>query len=136
MRLKNKLKSQLQRAEKVEVIGTLAGGVAHDLNNIPGGFVKYPELLLLQLPEDSALKKSIPTHTKVRRKGSGGCSGSTDETILIVDDVKEQREVASGMLKELGYSIVTVSSGEEAFKYLAPNKVDLMLLDRKDRYCG
>jgi CheY-like chemotaxis protein len=51
------------------------------------------------------------------------------ESILVVDDVEEQRELASGMLKKLGYSISTVSSGEEAAEYLKKNKVDLILLD-------
>ncbi len=51
------------------------------------------------------------------------------EAILIVDDVEEQRRIASGMLKELDYSVVSVSSGEEAVEYLKTNKVDLLLLD-------
>ena len=52
---------QLQRAEKMETVGALAGGVAHDLNNILSGLVSYPELLLLQLPENSPLRKPITT---------------------------------------------------------------------------
>jgi len=51
------------------------------------------------------------------------------ETILIVDDVEEQRKIASGMLEELGYSVVSVSSGEGAVEYLKTNKVDLLVLD-------
>ncbi len=56
-----KLEAQLQRAEKMETVGTLAGGVAHDLNNILSGLVSYPELLLMELPEDSPLRKPILT---------------------------------------------------------------------------
>ena len=51
------------------------------------------------------------------------------ESILIVDDVEEQRKIASGMLKELGYSVVSVLSGEEAVEYLKTNKADLLVLD-------
>ena len=58
---KNNLEAQLQRAQKMEALGTLAGGVAHDLNNILGGIVSYPELLLMQLPGDSPLRKPILT---------------------------------------------------------------------------
>ena len=55
------LQKQLQRAEKMEALGLLAGGVAHDLNNILSGLVSYPELLLLDLPNDSPLRKPIMT---------------------------------------------------------------------------
>jgi two-component system, cell cycle sensor histidine kinase and response regulator CckA len=67
---RKKFEVQLQRAQKMEAIGTLAGGVAHDLNNILGGIVSYPELLLLQLPEDSPLRKSILTIQKSGEKAA------------------------------------------------------------------
>ncbi len=51
------------------------------------------------------------------------------ESILIVDDVKEQRELATNMLARLGYRAATVAGGEEAVEYIKNNKVDLMLLD-------
>lgn len=46
----DKIKAQLARAEKMEAIGTLAGGVAHDLNNVLSGVLGYPELILMDLP--------------------------------------------------------------------------------------
>lgn len=58
---RKRLETRLQRANKMEALGTLAGGVAHDLNNILSGLVSYPELLLLDLPEDSTLRKPILT---------------------------------------------------------------------------
>ena len=51
------------------------------------------------------------------------------ESILVVDDVKGQQEIASGMLKKLGYSVTSVSSGEEAVEYLKNESVDLLILD-------
>jgi hypothetical protein len=35
----------------MESLGILAGGVAHDLNNVLSGIVSYPELILMDLPE-------------------------------------------------------------------------------------
>jgi len=64
VREQKKIESQLQRAQKMEAIGTLAGGVAHDLNNILSGLVSYPELLLMDIPQDSPLRKPILTIQK------------------------------------------------------------------------
>jgi PAS domain S-box-containing protein len=60
-REREQLEIRLRRAEKLEAMGTLAGGVAHDLNNILSGIVSYPELLLLQLPEESAMRGPVQT---------------------------------------------------------------------------
>lgn len=51
------------------------------------------------------------------------------ESILVVDDVKEQRELAASILGKLNYRVATVSSGEEAVEYLKPHPVDLVVLD-------
>jgi len=51
------------------------------------------------------------------------------QSILIVDDVKEQRELATEMLSELNYNVSSVKSGEEALSYLKDHKVDLIVLD-------
>ena len=51
------------------------------------------------------------------------------ESILVVDDVDEQQEVAASMLTRLGYQVQTVSSGEEALAYLQAHEVDLLVLD-------
>jgi signal transduction histidine kinase len=58
---RERLEAQLKQAEKMETIGKLAAGVAHDLNNILIGLVTYPELLLIELPKDSKLRRPILT---------------------------------------------------------------------------
>lgn len=58
---KKELKEKLVLSEKMEAIGRLAGGVAHDLNNVLSAIVSYPELLLMKLPLDSPLRKPLLT---------------------------------------------------------------------------
>jgi two-component system cell cycle sensor histidine kinase/response regulator CckA len=67
---KRDLEVRLQRAQKMEAIGTLAGGVAHDLNNILSGIVSYPELLLMDIPQDSPLRKPILTIQKAGERAA------------------------------------------------------------------
>jgi len=67
---RKRLETQLQQAQRMEAIGTLAGGVAHDLNNILSGIVSYPELILMDLPEDSPLRKPILTIQKSGEKAA------------------------------------------------------------------
>jgi len=58
---RRRLEEKLRQAQKMEAIGTLAGGVAHDLNNVLSGLVSYPQLLLMDLPADSPLQGPIKT---------------------------------------------------------------------------
>ncbi|MBE0585173.1 MAG: response regulator, partial [Desulfofustis sp.] len=51
------------------------------------------------------------------------------ESILVVDDVAEQREIAAGMLSRLGYRVTAVAGGEEAIDYLKRSAADLLVLD-------
>jgi len=65
-----RLELQLQRAQKMEAVGMLAGGVAHDLNNILSGIVGYPDLLLMQIPESSPLRKPVITMQESGKKAA------------------------------------------------------------------
>ena len=58
---KIKLQDQLHRAQRMESLGLMAGGIAHDLNNILSGIVSYPELLLMDIPTDSPMRKPMET---------------------------------------------------------------------------
>jgi len=51
------------------------------------------------------------------------------ESILVVDDVQAQRNLASNMLERLGYRVKAVESGEAAVEYLRGNRADLIVLD-------
>ncbi len=51
------------------------------------------------------------------------------ESVLVVDDVQGQRQVATIMLQRLGYRVHAVAGGEEAIEYLKGNKADILVLD-------
>ena len=65
-RERERLEKRLIIAKKMEAVGTLAGGVAHDLNNILSGLVSYPDLLLMDLDEDDPLREPV---TIIKRSG-------------------------------------------------------------------
>jgi CheY-like chemotaxis protein len=73
----------------------------------------------------STTEQAAPAEAPIPRTDLRG----RGESILLVDDVPEQREVASRILRELGYSVQTLSSGEEAVEYLKVASADLLILD-------
>lgn len=100
-REKEGLALRLQRSEKMEAMGTLAGGVAHDLNNILGGIVGYPEILLMDLPEDSKLRKPI---LAIQRSGEKAAAIVQDLLTLarrgvVVNEVANLNEIITEYLK-------------------------------------
>ena len=56
---KRVLREELARAQRMESLGVLAGGVAHELNNILGPLLGYPDLILLDLPQDSSVRNDV-----------------------------------------------------------------------------
>ena len=56
---RDKLESQLQRTERLQTIGTLAGGVAHNFNNLLTPMLGFADLALRQLEPDNPVRPNI-----------------------------------------------------------------------------
>ncbi len=100
---RRELEERLARARKMEAVGTLAAGVAHDLNNILSGVVSYPDLLLMQIPEDSSLRPAL-----LSIKSSGERSAAVVQDLLalarrggVCDAVLDCNEIVAQYEKSL-----------------------------------
>ncbi len=100
---KRQLQQQLLHAQKMEAIGTLAGGVAHDLNNVLSAQIGYPDLILLDLPEGSPLKEPV-----LRIQESGQKAAAIVQDLLtmarrgvVVTDVINLNQVVDNYLGSL-----------------------------------
>lgn len=56
---RRKLEAQFAQSQKVQAIGQLAGGVAHDFNNILTAIIGYSELVINQLPDGGTLRDNV-----------------------------------------------------------------------------
>ena len=68
---KEKLQAQLQQAMKMEAVGRLAGGVAHDFNNLMTVITGYSELLLQKVGKESPMHGEVE---EIRRAGERAAS--------------------------------------------------------------
>jgi PAS domain S-box-containing protein len=66
-----KLESQLYQAQKMESIGRLAGGVAHDFNNMLGVILGYAELMKVDLAEADPLRQQVMEIEKAANHSKG-----------------------------------------------------------------
>jgi two-component system cell cycle sensor histidine kinase/response regulator CckA len=88
---KARLEAQLLQARKMEAIGLLAGGVAHDLNNILSGIVGYPDLLLLDLPKSSPMREPI----EVIKESGQRAADVVSDLLTVARGIASVREVSN-----------------------------------------
>lgn len=82
---------KLSRLKKMESLGLMAGGIAHDLNNILSGLVSYPDVLLFKLPKDSSLRRPIET---IKESGMRAAAVVAD-LLTVAKGVATGREVTN-----------------------------------------
>ena len=70
-RERRKLEAELIEAQKMEVIGQLAGGVAHDFNNLIAVIMGYSDLMMEKLEADSPLQKDAQTIRHAAERAAG-----------------------------------------------------------------
>ena len=114
------LETQMHQAQKMEAIGQLAGGVAHDFNNILGVIIGYSDLLALDLATDSPMRN----HVEEIQAAAARASGLTRQLLLfsrkqtvepVVLDLNEAVKDLDKMLRRLiGENIeMTVTPGKD-----------------------
>ncbi|MBI4914203.1 MAG: response regulator [Acidobacteria bacterium] len=69
-RMRQHLERELRQAQKMDSLGSLAGGVAHDMNNVLAAILGLATLHAQHSPEGSSLKRALETITKACQRGA------------------------------------------------------------------
>jgi len=88
---KERLRTQLEESKKMEAIGTLAGGIAHEFNNALTGVVGNIELLEMRLPDN----KTVTEHTEPMKSSSHRMANLTSQLLAYARGGRYQAKTIS-----------------------------------------
>lgn len=66
---RRKEESEIYHSHKLKIVGTLAGGIAHDINNLLTPILGYSELLLMRIPKESDYYDEVDEIYKASQRG-------------------------------------------------------------------
>jgi two-component system, cell cycle sensor histidine kinase and response regulator CckA len=113
---RRRVEEQLREAEKMEVIGRLAGGVAHDFNNLLTGILLYCDLLSSAMDPDSRLRQHVE---EVRMAGEQGAALTQQLLAMARKQVPQPRPI---LVNEV------VASTENLLRRLVGEQIELVTL--------
>jgi signal transduction histidine kinase len=130
-----KLQSQLTQAQKMESIGRLAGGVAHDFNNILGVIMGHAQMVLDQMDPGQSFYDNLREILKAANRSSGLTrqllAFARKQTIApIVLELNKTVEELLKMLRRLigeNIDLVWVPSTESGLVKMDPSQIDQIL---------
>ena len=125
------LEAQLNQAQKMEAIGRLAGGVAHDFNNLTTAILGYSELMLRKLGAEDPLRRHVAEVTRAAERAAAltrQLLAFSRKQLLQprVLDVAEVLEHSRGLLERLiGEDIELVTRGDPGLGRVRADPVQL-----------
>jgi signal transduction histidine kinase/ActR/RegA family two-component response regulator len=117
---RKRAEEQLQQIQKMEAIGRLAGGVAHDFNNILMAVSGYSELVLLRMSESDPLRQYICEIRKAAEQG-----GDLTRQLLAFS----RRQLLTPKVLDLNDSILAM---ENLLRRLIGEDIELEIVKAKD----
>jgi PAS domain S-box-containing protein len=121
---KKKLETQSLRSQRLESIGTLASGIAHDLNNILSPILLGSQMLQMRL-QDEANQRLLGVMQANAEQGHPEIPFGAGEMILVIDDEAAIREMTLATLERFGYRALTADNGATALGIFAGHKEEI-----------
>lgn len=119
-----KQEAELYHSQKLNMIGTLAGGIAHDINNLLTPIMGYSELLLMGFAEESEEYEEIQEIYKAAQKGKD----LTQQMLVLA------RSDSNIIQEELVDINLAVKDTLKLLKTLVPKKI--VINEHIDQDCG
>lgn len=121
-----RLEKQLRHTQKMEAIGTLAGGVAHDFNNVLTPIMGYSEIIRLKLKQDGFSDKAVFDYLEEILKAAKRAKNLVEQVLTFSRSI-EKKEVLQCI-----HPIV-----KEVMKLMrATLPSTIVIQDRIDEHCG